>query len=173
MWALQLYIGFLPNFYSPFREPTASILRTVFSHGISIPQPTSWLSLGHFLSRTPGALFFTSWPGTYAHCHIYLIHVHLCFFRYCSLWVFGCFMCAGTCSAFGPITPSGIYSALACSLSHGIAFTFQSHPLMLAFRIPIPGSTVLTPPFAFLGVLSPGSILTYMSRPIHSTCLHL
>jgi hypothetical protein len=44
---------------------------------------------------------------------------------------------------------------------------------MLAYRIPIPGSTVLTPPFAFLEVLSPGSILTYMSRPIHSTCLHL
>ena len=44
---------------------------------------------------------------------------------------------------------------------------------MLAFRIPIPGSTVLTPLFAFWEVLSPGSILTYMSRPIHSTCLHL
>jgi hypothetical protein len=50
MWALQLYIGFLPNFHSPFREPTASILRTVFSHGISVPPPTSWLSLGHFSS---------------------------------------------------------------------------------------------------------------------------
>jgi hypothetical protein len=44
---------------------------------------------------------------------------------------------------------------------------------MLACRIPIPGSTVLTPPFAFREVLSPGSILTYMSRPMHSTCLHL
>ena len=81
--------------------------------------------------------------------------------------------CAGTCSTSPHITPSGIYSALACSLSHCIAFTFQSHPLMLAFRIPIPGSTVLTPPFAFVGVLSSGSILTYMSRPMHSTCLHL
>jgi hypothetical protein len=50
MWALQLYIGFLPNFHSPFREPTASIFRTVFSHGISVPPPTSWLSLGHFSS---------------------------------------------------------------------------------------------------------------------------
>jgi hypothetical protein len=50
MWALQLYIGFFPNFHSPFREPTASIFRTVFSHGISVPPPTSWLSLGHFLS---------------------------------------------------------------------------------------------------------------------------
>jgi hypothetical protein len=41
MWALQLYIGLLPNFHSPFREPTASIFRTVFSHGISVPPPTS------------------------------------------------------------------------------------------------------------------------------------
>ena len=41
LWALQLYIGFLPNFQSPFREPTTSIFRTVFSHGISVPPPTS------------------------------------------------------------------------------------------------------------------------------------
>jgi hypothetical protein len=41
MWALQLYIGFFPNFHSPFREPTTSIFRTVFSHGISVPPPTS------------------------------------------------------------------------------------------------------------------------------------
>ena len=58
MWALQLYIGLLPNFHSPFREPAASIFRTVFSHGISISPPTSWLSLGHFSSRAPGAPFF-------------------------------------------------------------------------------------------------------------------
>jgi hypothetical protein len=45
---------------------------------------------------------------------------------------------------------------------------FQSHPLILAFRIPIPGSAVLTPPFAS-SVLLPGSILTHMSCPIHRT----
>jgi hypothetical protein len=38
--------------------------------------------------------------------------------------------CAGTCSTSLHIPPSGIYSALACSLSHCIAFTFQSHPLL-------------------------------------------
>jgi hypothetical protein len=32
-------------------------------------------------------------------------------------------LCAGTWSASLHVTPSGIYSALACSLSHGIAFT--------------------------------------------------
>jgi hypothetical protein len=32
MWALQLYIGLLPNFHSPFREPTASVFRAIFSH---------------------------------------------------------------------------------------------------------------------------------------------
>ena len=41
IWALQLYIGFWPNFHSPFREPMVSIFRTVFSHGISVPPPTS------------------------------------------------------------------------------------------------------------------------------------
>jgi hypothetical protein len=50
MWALQRYIGLLPNFHSPFREPKVSIFRTVFSHGFSIPPPTSQLSLGHFSS---------------------------------------------------------------------------------------------------------------------------
>jgi hypothetical protein len=50
MWALQLYIGLFPNFHSPFREPKVSIFQTVFSHGISIPSPTSQQSLGHFSS---------------------------------------------------------------------------------------------------------------------------
>jgi hypothetical protein len=49
---------------------------------------------------------------------------------------------------------------------------FQSHPLILAFRILIPGSAVPTPPFAS-SVLSPGSILTHMSCPIPSTFLAL
>jgi hypothetical protein len=43
-------------------------------------------------------------------------------------------LCAGPRSATLHVTPSGIYSALACSLSHGIAFTFQSHPLMIGLQ---------------------------------------
>jgi hypothetical protein len=50
MWALQLYIGLLPNFHSPFREPKVSVFQTVFSHGISVPSPTFQQSLGRFSS---------------------------------------------------------------------------------------------------------------------------
>jgi hypothetical protein len=142
MWALQLYIGFLPNFHSSFREPTTSIFRTVFSHGISIPPPTSWLSLGHFSSRAPGAPFFHI-MARYARALSHLSNTcsYLLFlFRYCSLWVFGCSMCRYLISISPHHSFRYIYSALACSLSHCIAFTFQSHPLILAFRIPIPGS---------------------------------
>jgi hypothetical protein len=32
-----------------------------------------------FIPGPQGALFFISWPGTHAHCHIYLIHVHICY----------------------------------------------------------------------------------------------
>jgi hypothetical protein len=32
-----------------------------------------------FIPSPRGALFFISWPGTHAHCHIYLIHVHICY----------------------------------------------------------------------------------------------
>ena len=150
MWALQLYIGFLPNFHSPFREPTTSIFRTVFSHGISVPPPTSWLSLGHFSSWAPGAPIFyhtARYACALSHlsntCSYLLSSSDIVHFGYLVV------LCASTWAASLRVTPSGIYSALACSLSHCIAFTFQSHPLMLAFRIPIPGSAVLTPPSAF------------------------
>jgi hypothetical protein len=45
----------------------------------------------------------------------------------------------------------------------------QSHPLILTFRILIPGSAVPTPPFFAYAVLQPGSILTHMSCLNHST----
>jgi hypothetical protein len=75
-------------------------------------------------SRAPRALFFTSWPGTHAHCHIYLTHVCLCFSRQIlftlGVWLFHVQVLAPTSLH---ITPSGIFSALACRLSHYIAFT--------------------------------------------------
>jgi hypothetical protein len=49
----------------------------------------------------------------------------------------------------------------------------QSHLLILTFRILIPGSAVPTPPFFAYAVLQPGSILTHMSCPIHSTLFAL
>jgi hypothetical protein len=174
MWALQLYIGFLPNFHSPFREPTTSIFRTVFSHGISIPPPTSQLSLGHFSSRAPGApFFFISWPGTHVHCHIYLIHVHICY----SLQIL---FTLGIRLFYVQVLDQHLATSLLQVYTqhwHVVSPTvlhlhYQSHPLILAFRIHPSSSAVLTPPAAS-SVLSPGSILTHMSCPIHSTCLHL
>jgi hypothetical protein len=130
MWALQLYIGFLPNFHSPFREPTTSILRTVFSHGISIPPPTSWLSLGHFSSRAPGTLFshiMARYARALSHLSKYMF-IFVFLFRYCSLWVFGCSMCRYLISISPHHSFRYIYSALACSLSRCIAFTFPVTP---------------------------------------------
>jgi hypothetical protein len=129
MWALQLYIGLFPNFHSPFREPKVSIFQTVFSHEISIPPPTSQLSLGHFSSGAPGVPFFISWSGMHVHCHIYLIHAHI-FDSLQILFTFGYLflICAGTFSSALGITPSGIYSALACSLSRCIALAFPVTP---------------------------------------------
>jgi hypothetical protein len=129
MWALQLYIGFFPNFHSPFREPTTSIFRTVFSHGINIPPPTSWLSLGHFSSRAPGAPFFhimARYARALSHlsntCSYLLFSSDIVHFGYLVV------LCAGTWSSSLRIIPSGIYSALACSLSRCIAFTFPVTP---------------------------------------------
>jgi len=96
MWALQLYIGFFPNFHSPFREPTTSIFRTVFSHGISVPLPTSWLSLGYFSSWAPEAPFFFHVMARYALALSHFLNTSsylLILFRYWSLWVFGRYVC--------------------------------------------------------------------------------
>jgi hypothetical protein len=82
-----------------------------------------------FHPEPPGHLFFISWSGTHAHSHIYQIHAHI-FDSLQILFTLGIwlFMCAGTCSSFIGIIPSGIYSALACSLSPCIAFTFPVTP---------------------------------------------
>ena len=137
MWALQLYIVFFPNFHSPFREPTTSIFRTVFSHGISIPPPTSWLSLGHFSSRAPGAPFFhimARYARVLSHlsntCSYFLFSSDIVHFGYLVV------LCAGTWSSSRHTRPSGIYSALACSLSHCTAFTFPVTPSDIGLQDP-------------------------------------
>jgi hypothetical protein len=123
MWALQLYVGFFPNFHSSFREPTMSIFQTVFSHGINIPPPTSWLSLDHFLSWAPGAPIF-SHTDRYACALSHLSNTCSYLLSSSDIVHFGYLivLCTGTWSASLHVTPSGIYSALACSLSHSIAF---------------------------------------------------
>jgi hypothetical protein len=125
-----IYRVFAQNIHSPFREPTASILRTVFSHGISVPPPTSWLSLGHFLSWAPGAPFSHIMPRyTGALAHLSNICSYLVFSSDIVHFGYLIVLCVGTwlSPSFHSI-PSGIYSALACSLSHCIAFTFLVKP---------------------------------------------
>jgi hypothetical protein len=129
MWALQLYIGLFPNFHSTFREPKVSIFQTVFSHGISILPPTSRLSLGHFSFEAPGAYFFhimvryaRAWSHFSNTCSYLWFSSDIVHFGYLVV------MCACTCSSVIDIIPLGIYSALACSLSHCIAFMFPVTP---------------------------------------------
>jgi hypothetical protein len=97
MWALQLYIGLLPNFHSPFRESMASIFQTVFSHGISIPPPTSRLSLGHFPSRAPRVPFFhTMVRYTCALSHLSNTCSYLCFSSDIVHFGYLAVLCVGT-----------------------------------------------------------------------------
>jgi hypothetical protein len=152
MRALQLYIGLfakLPltipgahgvhfsNRLQPWDQRPATYIMTV-------PGPL-------FILSPRGTFFFISWPGTHAHCHIYLIYVHICY--YLQIWF-----------------TLGIWLFCVQVLGHHLSTSFlqvyiqhwhvvspavlhlhsQSHPLILAFRIPISGSAVLTPPFAFL-----------------------
>jgi hypothetical protein len=82
-----------------------------------------------FHPEPPGRPFFISWPGTHTHCHIYLIHVHICYSLQIlftlGIWLF----CVQVLDQhLSTPFPSGIYSALACSLSRCIAFTFPVIP---------------------------------------------
>ena len=111
-------------------EPTMSILRTIFSHGISIPPPTSWLSLGHFSSRAPGTLFsyvMARYARALSHLSKYMF-IFDTLFRYCSLWVFGCYVCRYLLIGHRHHPFRYIYSSLACSLPHCIAFPFPVTP---------------------------------------------
>jgi hypothetical protein len=75
MWALQLYVGFLPNFRSPFREPNPFFVQPRDQHPATYIMTIPWAT---FHPGPPGHLFFITRPGTHAHHHIYLIHVHIC-----------------------------------------------------------------------------------------------
>jgi hypothetical protein len=172
MWALQLYIGFfLPNFHSLFREPTASIFRTVFSPGISIPPPTSWLSLGHFSSWAPGAPFFSHHGQVRTRIfHIFANTSSYLLITLQILVTWGIWLLCVQERAHQSST-----SSLQVYLQHWhvvhpieLHLHLQSHPLILTFRILIPGSAVPTPPFFAYAVLQPGSILTHMSCLNHT-----
>jgi hypothetical protein len=125
-----------------------------------------------FLPEPPGRPFFISWPGTYVHCHIYLIHVHICYSLQIlftlGIWLFSVQVLGHHLFASFLQVYTQHWHVVSPAVFH---LHSQSHPLILAFRIPIPGSAVLTPPVAS-SVLLPGSILTHMSCPIHSTFWH-
>jgi hypothetical protein len=124
------------------------------------------------LSPRGAFFFFISWSGTHAHCHISLIHAHI-FDSLQMLFTLGIWLlCVQVLDHHLSTLPLQVYThhwhVVFPTKSH---LHFQSHPLILAPRIPLSGSAVPTPPFA-PSVLSPGSILTYMSCPIHKTFWH-
>jgi hypothetical protein len=85
-----------------------------------------WVAFHH---EPLGRLFFISWSGTHAHSQNYQIHFHvfnyLQIFFTLGIWLL-CVQVLAPSSL--NIVPSGIYSALACSLSRCIAFTFLVIP---------------------------------------------
>jgi hypothetical protein len=170
MWALQLYIGLFSKL--PLTIPGAhgvhfSIhLQPRDQHPViyitAVPGPL-------FILSPRGTFFFIPWSGTHAHIHAYQIHAHI-FDSLQILFTLGIwFSCVQVLDHHTSAQPLQVYTqhwhVVFPSVSH---LHFQSHPLIFASRIPIPGSAVPTPPFAS-SVLLPGSILTHMSCPIHST----
>jgi hypothetical protein len=133
-----------------------------------------------YITAIPGPLFILSPRGTFfIHgqvrmqiFHAYQIHAHI--FNYFQiLFTLGIwFSCVQVFDHHTSTQPLQVYTqhwhVVFPDVSH---LHFQSHPLILTSRIPIPGSAVPTPPFAS-SVLLPSSILTHMSCPIHSTFLH-
>jgi hypothetical protein len=106
----------------PFFEPSS----TTGSTSLHLHHGYPWAT---FHPEPPGHLFFTSWPGTHAHCHIYLIHVHIWYYLQILFTLGIWLLCVQVLDPSSlNIIPSGIYSALACSLSHCNAFTFPVIP---------------------------------------------
>jgi hypothetical protein len=125
IWAPQLYIGvFAQTSTNHSGSPRRPFFKPSSATGSACCHLHHGYSCARFHPGPPGHSFFTSWPGTHAHCHIYLIHVCLCFSRQIlftlGIWLFHVQVLAQTSLH---ITPSGIFSALACRLSHSIAFT--------------------------------------------------
>jgi hypothetical protein len=91
-----------------------------------------------FIPSPRDALFFISWPGTHAHCHIYLIHVHICFFLQILFTL-------GIRLFFVQVLDQHLATSLLQVYIQNwhvvfpavLHLHFQSHPLILAFRIPL------------------------------------
>ena len=159
--------------YRPFAKLPLTILGAQGIHISNYLQPrdqhpATYITVvpGSLFILSPRGAFFTSWSGTHAHCHIYLIHAHIfdslqILFTLC-IWLF----CVQVLDHHPSTSFLQVYTQHWHVVSPAVLHLhFQSHPLILAFRIPSPGSAVLTPSVAS-SVLSPGSILTHMSCPI-------
>jgi hypothetical protein len=149
--------------WCPFFNPSSA----TGSASRHLHHSSPWTS---FHPKPPGHLFSYHWSGTHAHIHVYQIHAHI-FDSLQILFTLGIwFSCVQVLDHHTSTQPLQVYTqhwhVVFPSVSH---LHFQSHPLIFASRIPTPGYAVPTPPFAS-SVLLPGSILTHMSCPIHSTC---
>jgi hypothetical protein len=172
MWALQLYIGLFAKL--PLTIPGAHGVHFSIRLQPRDQHPVIYITSvpGPLFILSPQGPFFIPWSGTHAHIYTYQIHAHI-FDSLQILFTSGIwFSCVQVLDQHTSAQPLQVYTqhwhVVFPSVSH---LHFQSHPLTFASRIPIPGSAVPIPPFAS-SVLSPGSILTHMSRPIYSTFWH-
>jgi hypothetical protein len=150
MWAPQLYIGV---FGQTSTNHSGSPRRPFFKPSSATGSACSHLHHGYpcalFHPGPPGRSFFTSWPGTHAHCHIYLIQVCIC-----SSWQI--LFTLGIWLFHVQVLDQHLYTLLLQVytqhwhvVSPTVLHSHSSHTLCyFAFKIPIPGLTVLTPPFA-------------------------
>jgi hypothetical protein len=107
---------------------------------------TQSFSSGNHFHCSLAVHFFISWPGTHAHCHIYLIHVHICYYLQIlftlGIWSF----CVQVLDHHYFTSILQVYTQHWHVVSPAVLHLhFQSHPLILAFRTPLSGSAVLTP----------------------------
>jgi hypothetical protein len=127
-------------YLSPFFPLTFSFCTGAHKLRFSKPSSTTGSASRHlhhgcpwatFHPEPPGHLFFffhimARYASTLSHfsntCSYLLFSSDIVHFGYLVV------LCAGTWSSSLHIIPSGIYSALACSLSHCIAFTFPVTP---------------------------------------------
>jgi hypothetical protein len=163
--------------YRPFRQtsthhsessgcPFLDLSSATGSASRHLHHDSPWAS---FNPKPLGHHCFIPRPGTHAHIQNYQIHAHI-FDSLQILFTSGIwFSCVQVLGHYTSTQPLQVYTqhwhVVIPSESH---LHLQSHPLTFSSRIPISGSVVPTPPFAS-SILSPGSTLTHMSCPIHST----
>jgi hypothetical protein len=113
----------------------------------------SFSSGNHFHCSLAVHLFITH-SGTHAHSHICQIQAHifdpLQIVFTLGIWLFYVQVLDQHLSTSLLQVYTQHWHVVSPTVLHS-----QSHPLILAFRIPISGSAVLTPPFAFLGYCHP------------------